>query len=227
MIYFSFGRLIRFVLSVCISQSGIFIIQFGFHILFKRYIQTLNETSSVSFDRSIRDPCWKRAKINNTVTTLDTAAHPASHSDFKKRIITSRRLTHRASVRKRRVAFFRSAEAYVPLNNAASNERDSVHARDAPTAAKRARILFFYVASHTGRGVHSPGGRNIWRAAFCRPSLHSPLFHSSSLRLRSLPAGRTGRWPDLVKHIRGSLRGLWTVRSDERILQRLLCDGKG
>lgn len=38
-------------------------------------------------------------------------------------------------------------------------------------------------------------------------------FHPSSLHLRSLPSGRVGRWPDLVKHIRGSLRGLWTVRS--------------
>ena len=78
------------------------------------------------------------------------SVRPVLHSDFKERIITSRHLTYRVGARKRHAAFFGPAEAYVPLNNAASNERDSAHARDAPTAVKLARALFslFFFTSH-------------------------------------------------------------------------------
>lgn len=155
---------------------------------------------------------------------------PVSHSDFKERIITSRCLTLHA--RKRRAAFFGLTEAYVPLNNAASNERDSAHARDAPTAAKRASALFFFFFLR--RIAHRERSAFTRRAQYLEdrvlPSLPSfAPFHSSSLHLRSLlsVARRSLTWPGET-HTRILTRTLnRTQRSDERILQRLLYDGKG
>jgi len=108
------------------------------------------------------------------------SVRPVLHSDFKERIITSRHLTYRVGARKRHAAFFGPAEAYVPLNNAASNERDSAHARDAPTAVKLARARFFLSfflrrIAHRERSAFTGRVGNIWRTAFRHPSLRHPF----------------------------------------------------
>lgn len=90
------------------------------------------------------------------------------------------------------------AEAYVPLNNVASNERNSAHARDATTAAKRARARAFFASHRAQRSgeecIHQEGAIS-GGPRFAVPPFTRPLFHSSALRLPipSPPSKRVGR----------------------------------